>query len=120
MTNKVKDKDLLYYKEEKFAIFRKVASSENWGFISKLFHRFFYCYKHYSLDEDSYYHALHTDLFLEFYMDKRIMYSPTWTYSDFLKWFKDWLSNYDDIKLSEDDNKELAKITHILRFELKR
>ena len=111
--------DLLSYPNELREIFQRVMNSDNWDFIHQLFHHFFYCYKNYSLEKDSPYHALYTDLLLEFYMDKRIMYSPTWAYNDFLKWFKDWLKNYDDISLSDRDINELGRITHILRFELK-
>ena len=102
---------------ERLEILQKVINSENWNFIFQLFHRFFYCYKKYDLSKNSYYHPLHTDLMLEFYHDKRILYSPTWTYKDFLKWFKLWLANYDDIKLTDKDVAELNKIASILRFE---
>lgn len=54
---------------------------------------------------------------LEFYHDKRIMYSPTWTTKDYLKWFKKWLDNYDDIELTEKDIEELNRITTILLLE---
>ena len=111
--------DLLCFHGELKQIFQIVMNSPNWNFMFELFHRFFYLYKGYKLDKNSYYHSLHTDLFLEFYMDKRVMYSPTWTYKDFLEWFKKWLDKYDDIKLSDEDNKELGRITHILRFECK-
>lgn len=107
------------YDEELKQIFQTVMNSPNWRFIFELFHQFFYLYKGYGIGKDSYYHPLHTDLFLEFYMDKRIMYSPTWTYKDFLEWFKNWLSKYDDIKLSAEDNHELGRIAHVLRFECK-
>ena len=98
-------------------IFQKVMNSENWDFVFELFHRFFNLYKGYKIiDPTSYYHGLHTDLFLEYYMDKRIMYSPNWTNKDSFNWFIAWLKKYEDFKLTDKDLFELKKIKDEIEY----
>ena len=99
-------------------IFQKVMNTKNWGFVFELFHRFFHLYKGYEIvDPTSYYHCLHTDLFLEYYMDKRVMYSPNWTHKDLFYWFISWLKKYEDMILTNKDLFELKKIKNEIEEE---
>ena len=97
-------------------IMQTVISSPNWKFLSSLLLAFTYS----RADLKAYLcRGLLNDMELDLFTDKVTLYSTSITHKELFEWFKKFLAKYEDLVLTETDQKTLEGIYNRLHLEIK-